>query len=318
MSFILLRHLSHAFNFIIYFTSSSVIKQQLREILAEHDVRNVTVRGFLRCVKSNCCCLVRIKGGASGASTGAGAEDTPAGGAQQDRKSTNRSKSTTNNRTSGGENFENDSLLVEMNERVAKNKINTSTAISVPSSTAAAQPAKLSYVEIETARYYEAMYAASNEKSRMSNVQRKISYKRKIRNLKRHSMLSLKSLSSLSDLRGYYSSARSFLNDEDDSNVYTTVVIAKDANSIATDVVLPRYRSTASVVEPLRPRHPATIVRRRTESIKRKRPPPLTSAATVDSSNGGGSHSVTFAVPSLQVNSQRVSIKSATSMRGVL
>lgn len=31
MSFNLVRHLSHAFNFIIYFTSSSVIKQQLAE-----------------------------------------------------------------------------------------------------------------------------------------------------------------------------------------------------------------------------------------------------------------------------------------------
>lgn len=31
MSFNLIRHLSHAFNFIIYFTSSSVIKQQLAE-----------------------------------------------------------------------------------------------------------------------------------------------------------------------------------------------------------------------------------------------------------------------------------------------
>lgn len=31
LSFNLIRHLSHAFNFIIYFTSSSVIKQQLAE-----------------------------------------------------------------------------------------------------------------------------------------------------------------------------------------------------------------------------------------------------------------------------------------------
>jgi hypothetical protein len=34
-SFILLRHLSHAFNFIIYFTSSSIIKQQLTETINE-------------------------------------------------------------------------------------------------------------------------------------------------------------------------------------------------------------------------------------------------------------------------------------------
>lgn len=34
-SFTLLRHLSHAFNFIIYFTTSSIIKQQLHEIISD-------------------------------------------------------------------------------------------------------------------------------------------------------------------------------------------------------------------------------------------------------------------------------------------
>jgi hypothetical protein len=41
LCFNLLRHLSHAFNFIIYFTSSTVIKQQLAEILNSLHLKNL-------------------------------------------------------------------------------------------------------------------------------------------------------------------------------------------------------------------------------------------------------------------------------------
>jgi hypothetical protein len=43
-SFTLLRHLSHSFNFIIYFTSSSVIKQQLKEIVANLERSSKSLR----------------------------------------------------------------------------------------------------------------------------------------------------------------------------------------------------------------------------------------------------------------------------------
>ena len=54
-SFILLRHLSHSFNFIIYFTSSSIIKQQLKETISE-----VKRRDYVRYLKVVCCCIVYI------------------------------------------------------------------------------------------------------------------------------------------------------------------------------------------------------------------------------------------------------------------
>lgn len=41
ISFNLIRHLSHAFNFIIYFTSSSVIKQQLSETFSSLSFANL-------------------------------------------------------------------------------------------------------------------------------------------------------------------------------------------------------------------------------------------------------------------------------------
>jgi hypothetical protein len=55
MSFILLRHLSHAFNFIIYFTSSSVIKSQLKDIFNKKLLHNRFSLNSLNC----CCCFVK-------------------------------------------------------------------------------------------------------------------------------------------------------------------------------------------------------------------------------------------------------------------
>lgn len=58
MSFNLLRHLSHAFNFIIYFTSSSVIKQQLKETIREFKKKKVSVSCCLKFSKYWCCCFL--------------------------------------------------------------------------------------------------------------------------------------------------------------------------------------------------------------------------------------------------------------------
>jgi multisubunit Na+/H+ antiporter MnhB subunit len=58
MSFNLLRHLSHAFNFIIYFTSSSVIKQQLKETVREFKKKKVSASCCLKLSKYWCCCFL--------------------------------------------------------------------------------------------------------------------------------------------------------------------------------------------------------------------------------------------------------------------
>lgn len=58
MSFNLLRHLSHAFNFIIYFTSSSIIKQQLKET-----IRDLNRKRFIRYVKDKFSCFLFIQPG---------------------------------------------------------------------------------------------------------------------------------------------------------------------------------------------------------------------------------------------------------------
>lgn len=55
-SFTLLRHLSHAFNFIIYFTTSSIIKQQLQDIISDFKRKYKLFRYF----NIFCCCFVHI------------------------------------------------------------------------------------------------------------------------------------------------------------------------------------------------------------------------------------------------------------------
>jgi len=59
MSFNLLRHLSHAFNFVIYFTSSSIIKQQLNDIIKE-----LSKKKSIRYIKSKIFCFqIKSSGG---------------------------------------------------------------------------------------------------------------------------------------------------------------------------------------------------------------------------------------------------------------
>jgi hypothetical protein len=285
MSFVLLRHLSHAFNFVIYFTSSSVIKQQLREILNEFNLKSLTLRGFLRCVKVNCCCLVRIKG-----SNGGGFDSR-------------KSKSTTNNKQSN----EDDSM--EMNEQrtTTNNKDTSNNSNSNTNNNATNKPRPFGE-SVETSRYYVNQEKASNNP--MSIVQRKISYKRKIRNLKQHSMLSLKSLSSLSDLRGYYSSTRHcyFSGDEDPDASNDTLDAANNNKSQLEKNLLLLQRSAMSMDTRLA--ESPRLQKNRRKSSRRKRLETIFKLATTDTNaeNNSGSQSITFTVPSLQVNNRRLSI----------
>ena len=59
LSFNLLRHLSHTFNFVIYFTFSSVIKQQLKETLKDLNEKLFYIVN-LSFFQKFCCCLIYI------------------------------------------------------------------------------------------------------------------------------------------------------------------------------------------------------------------------------------------------------------------
>lgn len=59
MSFNLIRHLSHTFNFIIYFTFSTIIKQQLNEIFNQTKLRQLSfVCVCVTLLKYACCCCL--------------------------------------------------------------------------------------------------------------------------------------------------------------------------------------------------------------------------------------------------------------------
>ena len=97
MNFNILRHLSHSFNFVIYFTSSSIIKQQLKETLKE--IRKMKVYKFL-CVNScNLFYILILR--------------KPKEKSKIDSKTSNNINTTTNNNNNNNKSNENKSKIID-------------------------------------------------------------------------------------------------------------------------------------------------------------------------------------------------------------
>ena len=195
MSFILLRHLSHAFNFIIYFTSSSIIKQQLNEIFNGMNLRNKSPVWFCESFKCcfQCCLITSDPMHANGGGGGGG-------GSGRKSSENNRPQTTCENKNSS--------------ESVEFMKPKTAAAVKLTISRAKSPSSlKSGMNEIENKESFNLLRShagkAVNEEARDCN-RRKASYKRKIKNLHSHSLLSLSTVSSLSDLRSYYSVSQNY------------------------------------------------------------------------------------------------------------